>query len=126
MVISMRRTSGWWMMAPAPGSEPSTGRLCTRSRAYCHGLLVGTLGHRDALHADAEARGVHHHEHVLEAAVLLADEVADRAAVVAVLQHRGGAGLDAQLVLDGDAVHVVARAQAAVGVDQALGHDEQR
>jgi hypothetical protein len=45
--------------------------------------------------------------------------------VVAVLQHGGGAGLDAQLVLDGDAVHVVARAQAAVGVDQELRADEQ-
>ena len=33
MVISMRCTSGWWMIVAAPGVEPSTGRLCTRSRA---------------------------------------------------------------------------------------------
>ncbi|MCY1261874.1 hypothetical protein D9M69_124280 [compost metagenome] len=38
-----------------------------------HGLLVGALGHRDALYADREARRVHHDEHVLEAAVLFAD-----------------------------------------------------
>ena len=35
MVISMRRTSGWWMMVAAPFTLPSTGRLCTRSCAYC-------------------------------------------------------------------------------------------
>jgi hypothetical protein len=35
MVMSMRRTSGWWMMAALPRTLPSTGRLCTRSRAYC-------------------------------------------------------------------------------------------
>ena len=54
-----------------------------------HRLLVGALGDRDALHADRVARGVHHDEHVLEAAVLLADQVADGAALVAELQHRG-------------------------------------
>jgi hypothetical protein len=48
-------------------------------------------------HADCVARGVHHDEHGLEAAVLLADQVADGAAVVAVLQHRRRAGLDASL-----------------------------
>ena len=90
-----------------------------------HRLLVGPLGHRDALHADREARRVHHDEHVLEAAVLLADQVADRAAVVTELQHRGRAGLDAHLVLDRDAVHVVALAQRAVGTDHELRHDEQ-
>src|SRR5439155_25224238 len=41
-------------------------------------------------------------------------------------QARGRAAVDAQLVLDGDATHVVARAWAAVVVDQDLGHDEQR
>jgi hypothetical protein len=46
--------------------------------------------------------------------------------MVAELQHGGRAGLDAQLVLDRDAVHVVARAQRTVGIDQELGHDEQR
>ena len=90
-----------------------------------HGLLVGPFGHRDALHAHRVARGVHHDEHVLEAAVLLADQLANRAAVVAELQHGRRAGLDAQLVLDAHAMRVVARAQRAVGVDEELGHDEQ-
>jgi hypothetical protein len=89
-------------------------------------LLVGALGDRDALHADRVARRIHHDEHVLEAAVLLADEMADRSATIAELQDRSRARLDAELVLDRDAVHVVALAQAAVVVDQELGHDEER
>ncbi len=90
-----------------------------------HGVLVGALGNRDALHAHRVAGRVHHDEHVLEAAVLLADDVAHGAAVVAVLQHGRGRGLDAQLVLDAHAVHVVALAQRAVLADQELRHHEQ-
>jgi hypothetical protein len=44
-----------------------------------------------------------------------------RATVVTVLQHGGRAGLDAELVFDADAVHVVARA-----IGQVLGADEER
>ena len=89
-------------------------------------VLVRTLGDPDTLHADREAGQVHHDEHVLEAAVLLADEVTDRAALVAIGEHRRRARVDAELVLDRHAVDVVARAQRAVVVDQELGHDEQR
>ena len=39
-------------------------------------------------------------------------------------QNRGRAGVDAELVLDRRAMHVISPAQAAVGVDQELGHDE--
>jgi hypothetical protein len=112
MVISMRFTSGWWMMGAGPDAAVHRAALHAVA-GVAHGLLVGALGHRDALHAHAVAGGVHHDEHVLQAAVLLAHQVAHGAAVVAVLQHRGGAGLDAQLVLDAHAVHVVARAQAS-------------
>ena len=91
-----------------------------------HRALIGAIGDADALHPHAEARVVHHHEHVLEAAILLADEVADGAAVVAEREHRGRARVDAELVLERHAAHVVARAEAAVRVHQELGHDEQR
>ena len=89
-------------------------------------MLVGAVGHGHALHADGEARGVHHDEHGVQATVLLADQVTHGAAGVAELQRGGGAGLDAELVLDGHAVHVVALAQRAVGVDQEFRHQEQR
>ena len=96
------------------------------------GLLVGALGDGDSLHADRVARRVHHDEHVLEAAVLLADERADRArpvepraALVAELEHRRRARLDAELVLDADAPGVVPGAGRAVGVDQEFRHDEE-
>ncbi len=45
--------------------------------------------------------------------------------VVAVLQHGRGRGLDPHLVLDAHAVHIVARAQRSILVDQELGHHEQ-
>ncbi len=89
-------------------------------------VLVGALRERHALDADAEPRMVHHREHVLEAAVLLADQVADRALAVAIGEHAGRTRVDAELVLDRHAPDVVALAAAAVGVDQKLGHDEQR
>ena len=91
-----------------------------------HRALIGAVAEADAFHPDREAGEIHHHEHVLEAAVLLADQPAGRAAVVAVGHHAGRARVDAELVLDRHAVHVVARAEAAVGVDEELGHDEQR
>ncbi|MCY1218066.1 hypothetical protein D9M72_300000 [compost metagenome] len=46
--------------------------------------------------------------------------------MVAKLQHRGRARLDAELVFDRHALHVVARTQRAVAVDQELRHHEQR
>ncbi len=45
--------------------------------------------------------------------------------MVAKLQHGCGAGLDAQLVFNADAVHVIARTQRAICVDHELGHDKQ-
>ena len=52
--------------------------------------LVRAVGERDALHADREARGVHHDEHVLEPAVRLADQIADGAAALLAVVERAG------------------------------------
>ena len=90
-----------------------------------HGFLVGALGNGNALHAHAKAGRVHHDEHVLQTAVFLTHQVTYGTAVVAVLQHRGRAGLDAHLVFDADAMHVVASTQGTVRIDHELGHDKQ-
>ena len=84
-------------------------------------LLRGPLGNGDALQPDAEPGVVHHREHAGEAAVLLADEPAERALAVAVDHGAGRRAVDAQLVLDGMAADVVAGA-----VGQELRHQEQR
>src|SRR5262249_54370989 len=84
-------------------------------------LLIGALGDRQALDPDAEARGVHHGEHALDAAVFLADEVADRALLVAIGKHAGRARVDAELVLQRYATNVVARPELSVGPDQIFG-----
>jgi hypothetical protein len=85
-----------------------------------HGLLHRPLGDRDALQPDIEAGIVHHREHRADAAMLLADQPAGRATLVAVRHDAGRRSVDAELMLDRDAAQVVA---GAVGQD--LRHQEQ-
>ena len=87
------------------------------------GVLVGDLGLGEALHADAEPRLVHHREHGVEPAVLLAEQPAGGAVVV---HHAGRVAVDAHLLFERAAGHGVARAERAVGLRQDLRHDEQR
>ena len=89
-------------------------------------LLGGALGDGDALQRHGEAGLVHHREHAGHAAVFLADQVADRAALVAEHHGAGRRGMDAELVLDRVRAHVVARARRAVRVEQEFRHQEQR
>src|SRR5580700_2881050 len=89
--------------------------------------LVRAVGQRDALHADRKTRRVHHDEHVLEPAIRLADEVADGAGtLLAVVERAGWVAVDPELVLDARADHVVAFADASIGIDEILRHDEER
>jgi hypothetical protein len=53
----------------------------------------------------------------------LADQPAGGAVVI---HHAGGIAVDAHLVFDRAAGHAVARPQRSVGIDQDLGHHEQR
>src|SRR5690606_26592027 len=85
-----------------------------------------TLRYRDALDADGETRGIHHDEHGVEPAVLLSDEVADGAVLLAELHDRGRAAVDAELVLETSADDVVPGAKRAVVVDEALRNQEER
>ena len=88
-------------------------------------VLEGAFGDAQSLNPDAEPRVIHHGEHARHAAVFRPDQVAHRAAVVAVLHDAGGAGVDAEFFFELDAFGVVACAEAAVVVDQELWHDEQ-
>ena len=67
--------------------------------------LVSALGNPQPLHADHQARRVHHGEHALEAFVRLADQPALGAFEV---HHAGGRPLDAHLVLQATAESRVA------------------
>ena len=84
-------------------------------------LLERGLGHAHALQADIEPGRVHHREHAGQPPVLLADEPADGAAVVAEGHGAGRRGVDAELVLDSGAAQVVAGS-----VRQHLRHEEER
>ena len=76
-------------------------------------LLGSALGDADALQRDREPRLVHHREHAGEAAVLLADQEAGGAALVAEHHGAGGRAVDAHLVLDRMRAHVVALRRAS-------------
>ena len=89
------------------------------------GMLVGAFRDRHALDADFQARKIHHREHVLQTAIFLPDEIANRPFSIAKRHHAGRTAMDAELVLDGNALHVVAFSEASIGIDQKFRHDEQ-
>ncbi len=90
------------------------------------GLLVGAIGDGNTLHANPQAGIVHHREHAGQALVLLADQIADRAALIAEDHGCGRGGVDAQLVFQGMAAQVIAGAEAAISIDHEFRHQEQR
>ena len=89
-------------------------------------LLRGAFGDADALQTDRQPRPIHHGEHAGHAGILLADEVADGAALIAENHRAGRRAVDAELVLDRMRAHVVAGAERAVGIEQKFRHQEQR
>ena len=88
--------------------------------------LKGAFRQADALEPHRKSRRIHHDEHVFEPAILLADQLADGAAFLAVRQNAGGARMNAELVLDRQASDIVALAERAVRIHQKLRHQEQR
>ena len=66
--------------------------------------LIGALGDADALDADVEAGGVHHHEHRGQALIRLADQFG---VGVLVEHHAGRRSVDAELVLQPGGAHRV-------------------
>src|SRR5579859_7914708 len=71
--------------------------------------LIGSLRHANAFDAHRKSRRIHHDEHVFEPAVLFTDQLANGTAILAISEHAGGTRMDAELMLDRDAAHVVAR-----------------
>ena len=125
--ISMRRTSGCLTIASGALDPRFDVAALHAFLGILERALVRAVGERDALNADRKARRVHHHEHVLEAAVGFADEIADRAFAAFADAHRARrVAVDAQLVLDAGADHLVGLAERAVVVHDELRHDEER
>ena len=88
-------------------------------------VQVAGVAEHHCTHADADARLVHHLEHVAQAMVRFAHQVADAVAVITEVQRGRGGAAPAHLVEQPGQHHVVALAQAAVIVDQKLRHDKQ-
>ena len=84
------------------------------------------IGHNTlciALQADTDARFVHHGEHCAHAFVFLTNQIAGRPVIV---HDAGGIAVDAHFLFQPAARQIIARAQAAIFIDQKLWHDEQR
>ena len=94
-----------------------TAVLCVLDR-----VLARNLCDAKPLKTHAKARCVHHDEHGGEALRLLADEIAGRAVII---HDAGRIGVNAHLVLDRPAGDAIARAKAAIVIDEELRHDEQ-
>ena len=86
-------------------------------------VLIGNLGLAQPLHTHAQARRIHHHEHRVQALVRLPHEPAGGRVQV---QLAGRVAVDAHFLLDRTAGDAIARADAAIGRGNELGHDEQR
>src|SRR5262249_1408823 len=77
-------------------------------------VLKGAFGDCDALERDGQARAVHHGKHTGEPTMFLAEQPAARAATVAEDHRTGRARVDAELVLEARAAHVIARASGRI------------
>jgi hypothetical protein len=102
-------------------------RLALYARAGpLRGALEGALADRIPLAPHRQARAVHHDEHVSEAAPRLPHEVGDGPVPFTEGEYAGGTRVDAELVFDRQAAHLVALPEGAIGADHELRHDEQR
>src|SRR6516225_10393715 len=99
-MVDDRQRLGILCGAERPALHPGSGEVAS--------LLVGTLGDCHTLQPDIEAGGVHHCEHVFEAAILLADTPADGALVLAISKNASRRSMDAELVLQAQRADIVA------------------
>ena len=88
-------------------------------------LLISALGNTDTLQPNHEASFVHHDEHILKAAVGLTNQVCDGSFTVAVRKDGGWARMNAKLVFDRNAAHIVAGTEGTIVIDQELRHQKQ-
>ena len=114
------------MIASEPSPLFADGAALAALLRECQRLLIGAIGDADAFKPDAEPGLVHHGEHAEHAAIFLADQVTDRAALVAHGHGAGGRSVHAELVLDAARIDVVAGAERAVGVDEEFRNQKQR
>ncbi|MCY1543107.1 hypothetical protein D9M68_789020 [compost metagenome] len=86
---------------------------------------IALIGQAGCAQADADARLVHHLEHIGQALVCLAHQIADRSLPFAETEHGGGGVAVAQFVQQASESHIIACAEPSFVVHQNLGHQEQ-
>ena len=58
-------------------------------------LLIGPFRDADPLQTNRYPGHIHHREHVLEATILLADQITESTSLITIRQHTGGAAVNA-------------------------------
>ena len=101
---------------------PVTSRPCRRSLGVDDRILVGGAGLCQSLHADTQARLIHHGEHRAHAPVPLTKQIACGAVVI---HDAGCIAMNPHFPLNRPAGHSVALAKAAFGGDNKFRHNEQ-
>jgi hypothetical protein len=101
----MRRMAGCSAIksaSPAPTCLLPGARIWRRSLRIGIGLLPGRVEQADALQAHVQPRGVHHHEHRVQALAGLAH---DPGSGFVKAHHAGGAAVQTHFFFDALAVH---------------------
>ena len=107
-------------------------RLCCQRRALysCLGIgysmLIGSLSNGKALQANIEARMVHHSEHNLKPLILLPNQIANRAIIIAILKNSGRRAFNTKFFLYRNTFHIILLVKSAVFIDKNFWNNKQR
>ena len=87
-----------------------------------HRILIGGAGLRQSLHADTQARLIHHGEHGAHTFVHFAQQVACGGLII---HDAGCVAMYSHFAFNRAASHSVARAEVAIRGDEKFRHNEQ-
>ena len=89
----------------------------------CLRILISDFSQAQRLHADTQARRVHHHEHAVQATVRFTDHPAG---CTVEIDLASGIAMDAHFFFDCAAENRVARTELAIGIRNEFWYDKQR
>ena len=106
-------------------------RLCCQRLALhpCLGIgystLIGSLSNSKALQANIEARMVHHSEHNLKPLILLPNQIANRAIIIAILKNSRRRAFNTKFFLNRNTFHIIERIKRSIFIHKDFWNDKQ-
>ena len=86
---------------------------------------IGPGAQRHTLESHTDAGGVHQLKHDQDALMLLADQLADAVAILAITHRTGRRAMNAELLFQSDAGDVIGRAGLSLRVESEFGNQKQ-